>query len=284
MQSAHRSSQPAGLKSVRTGTQRMLQGAERTVSSMPLKTLIVDDEPIARQVLREELELIEDVLVIGEAADGAAALEKIDSEHPDLVLLDLQMPAMGGLDVVRQLRQSRHMPVIVIITAYDQHALEAFEAGAIDYLLKPVGQERLAQAVERAKRVTGRQALERIVQLQEIADTPSGPRTRRIVGKVGEEYFLLSADEIYAFQAEGELVWIVTAKRKFLATQTLRELEQRLTNGSFRRIHRNALVNVNHVRKMSALSSQRWLITMNNDQEFVASKRQGRTVRELLTW
>ena len=246
--------------------------------------MIVDDEPIARQVLREELELIADVEVIGEAADGAAALEKIGAEQPDLVLLDLQMPAMSGLDVVRELKHSAHAPVIVIVTAYDQHALQAFDAGAIDYLLKPVGQERLSQAVERARRVTGRQAMERIAQLQEMADPAAGPRVRRIVGKVGEEYFLLSADEIYAFQAEGDLVWIVTAKRKFLATQTLKELELRLGNSSFRRIHRNALVNVDHVRKMSALSSQRWLITMNNDQEFVASKRQARIVRDLLTW
>ncbi len=104
------------------------------------------------------------------------------------------------------------------------------------------------------------------------------------MGKIGEEYFLLGADEIYAFQADGDLVWIVTAKRKYLATQTLKELQQRLKSGTFRRIHRNALINVDHVRKMSALSSQRWLITMNNDQEFVVSKRQGRTVRELLAW
>ena len=242
--------------------------------------MIVDDEPIARRVLREELELIDNVEVIGEAADGASALQKIGSQHPDLVLLDLEMPAMGGLDVVRQLKHGKHLPVIVIVTAYHQHALQAFDAGAIDYLLKPVGQERLSQAVERARRVTGRQATERIAQLQEIAE----PRTRRIVGKVGEEYFLLSAGEIYAFQAEGDLVWIVTAKRKYLATQTLKELELRLKNGSFRRIHRNALVNVDHVRKMSALSSQRWLITMNNDLEFVASKRQARTVRDLLSW
>ncbi len=283
-QTTDRSIPPAGLKYMRTALDRMLQGAERRVTSMRLKTLIVDDEPIARKVLREELELIEDVQVIGEAADGLAALEKIDSEQPDLVLLDLEMPAMGGLEVVRQLGQSKHVPVIVIVTAYDQHALQAFDAGAIDYLLKPVGQERLSQAVERAKRVTGRQAMERIAQLQEIAEVPAGPPNRRIVGKVGEEYFLLSADEIYAFQAEGDLVWIVTAKRKFLATQTLKELEVRLSSSNFRRIHRNALVNVNHVRKMSALSSQRWLITMNNDQEFIASKRQGRTVRELLTW
>jgi len=251
---------------------------------MTLRTLIVDDEPIARKVLREELELLDDVEVIGEASDGAAALEKIGRQHPDLVLLDLQMPAMGGLEVVRQLKHGKRLPVIVVVTAHDEHALQAFEAGAIDYLLKPVRQERLSEAVDRAKRLTGRQASERIAQLQEIADPAAGPRTRRIVGKIGEEYFLLSADEIYAFQAEGDLVWIVGAKRKYLATQTLKVLEERLKNTSFRRIHRNALINVDHVRKMSALSSQRWLITLANDQEFIASRRQARSVRELLSW
>jgi two-component system LytT family response regulator len=249
---------------------------------MPLRTLIVDDEPIARKVLREELGSFDDVEIIGEADNGAIALEKISADHPDLVLLDLQMPVMGGLEVVRNLRHGTHMPVIVMVTAYDQYALQAFEAGAIDYLLKPVAGERLAEAVERAKRLTGKEAAERLAQLQEISGQPAIPQARRIVGRIGEEYFLLSADEIYAFQAEVDIVWIITAKRKYLATQTLKVLDHRLRNTSFRRIHRNALVNVNHVRKMSALSSQRWLITLSNDQEFIASKRQAGSIRQLL--
>jgi two-component system LytT family response regulator len=249
---------------------------------MPLRTLIVDDEPIARKVLREELGSFDDVEIVGEADNGALALEKISSDHPDLVLLDLQMPVMGGLEVVRNLRRGTHMPAIVIVTAYDKYALQAFEAGAIDYLLKPVGGERLAVAVERAKRLSATEAAERLAQLQEIADKPAVLQVRRIVGRVGEEYFLLSADEIYAFQADGEIVWIITAKKKYLATQTLKVLEQRLRNTSFRRIHRSALVNVDHVRKMSALSSQRWLITLSNEQEFVASKRQAGSIRQLL--
>jgi len=251
---------------------------------MPLRTLVVDDEPVARRVLREELESIGDVEVVGEADNGVSALEQISSRRPDLVLLDLQMPGMGGLDVVRKIRRGARLPAIVIVTAYDKYALEAFEAGAVDYLLKPIGQERLAEAVERARRITGREAVERLAHLQEIADPVSGPLPRKIVGKVGEEYFLLNAGEIYAFQADGDIVWIVTAKRKYMATQTLRVLEERLGNTSFHRIHRNALVNVDHVRKMSALSSQRWLITLSNDQEFIASKRQARNVRQLLSW
>jgi len=251
---------------------------------MALKTLIVDDEPIARKVLREELESIPNVEVVGEADNGAAALEQIQRHRPDLVLLDLQMPLMGGLDVVRNLKHGTHIPVIVIVTAYDSYAIEAFEAGAVDYLLKPVGQERLAKAVERAKRVTGKEAVEKLARLQEIAEPAAGERVRRVVGKVGEEYFLLSAADISAFQAEGDTVWIIAQKRKYLATQTLKALEERLKNTSFRRIHRNAMVNIDHIQKMSALSSQRWLITMTNNQEFIASKRQARSVRELLKW
>jgi DNA-binding LytR/AlgR family response regulator len=249
---------------------------------MPLRTLIVDDEPIARKVLREELGGFQDVEIIGEADSGAVALEKIAADQPDLVLLDLQMPEMGGLEVVRNLKRGTHMPVIVIVTAYDKYALQAFEAGAIDYLLKPVGADRLAVAVERATRLTEREAAERLAQLQEIPDKPPVLQARRIVGRVGEEYFLLSADEIYAFQADGEIVWIITANKKYLAGQTLKVLDQRLRNTSFRRIHRGALVNVDHVRKMSALSSQRWLITLSNNLEFIASKRQAGSIRQLL--
>lgn len=249
---------------------------------MPLRTLIVDDEPIARKVLREELDSFHDVEIIGEADNGAVALERISAEHPDLVLLDLQMPGMSGLEVVRNLKSGRHMPVIVIVTAYDQYAIQAFEAGAIDYLLKPVGGERLAEAVQRAKRLTGRDAAERLAQLQQLADQPAIPQSRRIVGKIGEEYFLLNTNEIYAFQADGNIVWIITAKKKYLATQTLKVLDERLKNTSFQRIHRNALVNVDHVRRMSMLSSQRWLITLANDQEFIASKRQAGGIRQLL--
>ncbi len=251
---------------------------------MSLKTLIVDDEPSARKVLREELESIADVEIVGEADDGPTALTKIATDQPDLVLLDLEMPVMGGLDVIRSLKGGTRLPAIVIVTARDKFALQAFEAGAIDYLLKPVGQQRLAEAVARAKCLTSRETIERLATLQDIADPAAGQRAGRIVGRAGQEFFLLSADEIYAFQADGDLVRIITAKRNYEATQRLKVLEQRLKNSSFRRIHRNAMVNVDHVRKMSALSNQRWLITLRNGQELIASKRQGRSVRQLLHW
>ncbi len=252
------------------------------INPVALKTLIVDDEPIARRGLREELESITGVKVIGEANTGAAALIQIAQQKPDLVLLDLQMPEMGGLEVVRNLRRSPHMPVLVIVTAHDAYAVQAFEAGAIDYLLKPVRHQRLVDAVERARRVTGWQAAEKLAHLQEMFDQPAGSRSKKIVGKQDEEYFLLSTDEILAFQAEGDIVWIVTARKRYMAALTLKAIEDRLITSGFRRIHRNALVNVDHVRKMSVLSSQRWLITLSNNQEVIASKRLARSIRALL--
>jgi DNA-binding LytR/AlgR family response regulator len=250
-----------------------------------LKTLIVDDEPIARKVLREELEPFADLEIIGEAEDGEDALKKIYTLDPDLVFLDLQMPAMGGLEVVRNLRASA-APLIVILTAYDQHAIEAFEAGAVDYLLKPVSEPRLKKAVERAVGLHSRRdaVSEQVSKLAAVAGPASYPTSRKIVGRSGPEYILLDLDEILAFQAEGETVWIITAKKRYQATQTLREIEARLKNSPFQRVHRSAVVNVNHVRKMSAMSSQRWLLTLTNSLELIVSKRQAHSVRHLLQW
>ena len=251
--------------------------------SVPLRALIVDDEPVARKVLREELELFPDVLVVGEAAGGRDAVAQINLLKPNLVFLDLQMPAMGGFEVIANLHGGP-VPAIIIVTAFDQHAIEAFEAGAIDYLLKPIGEARLEKAIERARSVLGKGATvaENAARLYDtVAASPGGAR-RKIVGKLGDEYYLLDQNEVLAFHAEGEIVYIITTKHCYTATQSLRAIEERLRDSPFRRVHRNSVVNVNHVRKMSALSSQRWLLTLSNSQELIVSKRMARSVRELL--
>src|SRR5580658_7944579 len=152
-----------------------------------IKTLIVDDEPIARRILREELEQFDEVAVAGEAEDGVAALAAIQELRPDLVFLDLQMPGLGGVEVIRRLRSRGHIPVIVIVTAWDQYAIQAFASGAIDYQLKPVGQERLAQAIERAARICHNPVVtaEQFANLREIAEATHTRPVRRIVAKSG---------------------------------------------------------------------------------------------------
>ncbi len=252
---------------------------QRDVQDAALRTLLVDDEPIARRILREELAEIPGVAVVGEADNGPAATGMIGLLRPDLVFLDIQMPACDGFEVVRRL--SPLPPAIVFVSAYDQHALRAFEVGAADYLLKPIRQERLRSAIERV-RSAGTPALEKAEKLAKTVEAAGPPGRRKIAGKKGEEYFLLDLAEVIAFRAEGELVWIVTGQKRYLASQTLQQLTQRLEGSSFRRIHRGALINVDHIRKMSALSSQRWLVTMTNEMEVVVSKRQAHTIRDVI--
>ena len=246
-----------------------------------LRALIVDDEPIARQVLRDDLEQHSGVEVIGEAATGLAALERIAALHPDVVFLDLQMPGMSGFEVIRKIPLGAQAPVVIVVTAFDQHAIEALDAGAIDYLLKPVREARLLKALERARQLVKKPAgaAEAVARIEQ-----SQGALRKVVGRLGDEYFLLSPSEVLAFQADGELVWIITAKQRYLATERLRTIQQKLAGSSFERVHRGALVNVDHVRKMSALSSNRWLITLCNNQEFIVSKRLARNVRTILSW
>ena len=174
----------------------------------------------------------------------------------------------------------------VFVTAFDQFAVQAFEAGAVDYLLKPVSEDRLRKAVDRARSMQGRplETVNDADQIAAIGDTPHSVEQRKVVGRNGAEYFLLDADEILVFQAERELVWIVTAQQRLLATQPLRDIESRLAGTHFQRVHRNAIVNVNHVRKMSALSGHRWLLTLSNSLQIVVSKRQAHHIRQILQW
>jgi DNA-binding LytR/AlgR family response regulator len=178
------------------------------------------------------------------------------------------------------------MPIIVVVTAFHQHALQAFEAGAVDYLLKPVEGARLKQAVERARGLR-RQPLEianHAARIAAAAQPSAVSAGRRIVARSGADYVFLDTGEVLAFQAERELVWIVTAKQRLLATHSLIAIEQRLPPGQFQRVHRSALVNVNHTRSMSTLSSQRWLITLSNSLQMVVSKRQAHHIRRILRW
>jgi two-component system LytT family response regulator len=250
-----------------------------------MRTLIVDDEPIARRVLREQLDMFPEIKVIGEAENGKDALQQIADAGPDLVFLDLEMPLMGGFEVVRKLSGAPG-PIVVIVTAYDQHAIQAFEAGAIDYLLKPVSEARLQMAVERAHSLRNRpiEIANDVARIIAAAEEPLPVKSRKVVGRSGGEYVLLDPDEVLAFQAEGEIVWIIATKQRLMSTQTLRALQERFEDQQFQRVHRNAIVNVNHVRKMSALSSQRWLITLSNSLQITVSKRQAHSIRRILRW
>jgi DNA-binding LytR/AlgR family response regulator len=235
-----------------------------------LRVLIADDEPIAREILREHVDAISGLEFAGEASTGAEAISRIFDLRPDVVLLDLQMPELDGLSVVRSLTGERS-PLIIFVTAYENHALAAFEVGAIDYLLKPVRRERLEKAIEKARR-----------QLKPALLVP--PAVQKITGRRGADLYLLDLAQIVAFQADGELVHIVTTAQRYLSDHSLKALQDKLEHTRFRRIHRSTIINTDHIRKISPLSSKRWLLKMSNNFEAVVSKRLASTIREDTRW
>lgn len=237
-----------------------------------MKILIADDEPVARQVLRELLDEIPGTVVVGEAASGAESVELARSLRPDVILLDLQMPGMHGFEAARHFPPSR-LPVVIFVTAFQQHALEAFDAGAVDYVLKPVRKERLEAALNKAQ-----------ARLPGTNVTAAAPaiEPRKIVGRLGNDLHLLDPSEVVAFQAEGDVVYIITANRRYYASHSLKSLEEKLPAHRFRRVHRSTIINTDQIRKISPLSSKRWLLRMSNGMDVVVSKRLAAVIREAL--
>jgi DNA-binding LytR/AlgR family response regulator len=253
-----------------------------------VRVLIADDEPIARQVLREHIESIPGLEVAGEAATGPETLQRILDLHPDLVLLDLQMPELDGLATARFLR-GHGAPAVIFVTAYERHALEAFEVGAVDYVLKPVRRERLEQAVEKVRRQTPAHIGPSAGPAGPSSGKPTSGTLRKIVGRRGADLYLLDPSQIVAFQADGELVHIVTASetkagQRYLSDHCLKALEEKLEQPRFRRVHRGTIINTDHIRKISPLSSKRWLLKMSNGFEAVVSKRLAGSIREQGRW
>jgi len=239
-----------------------------------MKVLIVDDEPIALQILREYLEDLPGVVLAGEASNGLQAVEQISRLNPELIFLDLQMPGLDGFSVARSLR-GEQLPLVIFVTAFESHALQAFETGAVDYLLKPVRKERLVAAIAKAR-----------TQLAGLRPEPAPPvaELRRIVGRTGTDLHMLSPDDVIAFLAEGDTVTIVTAQGRYYSDYSLKTLETKLPPPRFRRIHRGTIINTDHIRRISPLSSNRWLLKMSNNLEAVVSKRMAGVIREATSW
>jgi two-component system, LytTR family, response regulator AlgR len=207
-----------------------------------LKVLIVDDEPPARERLRSLLGEIGGIEVIGEAVSGQEVLRHIDELAPDVVLLDVQMPGMDGLEAARHLNLLEEPPAIIFTTAYDQYAVEAFEAHAVGYLLKPVRKEQLAASLLRAGRLTK-------VQLQKLAATGNRGRRSHIAARRREGLKLIPIEEVQYFLADQKYTTVRHLNGEDLIEDSLRLLESEF-GAAFVRIHRNALVAVKHLERI----------------------------------
>jgi two-component system LytT family response regulator len=211
---------------------------------MALRVLLVDDEQPARERLRLLLGAHDDVAVVGEAADGEQAAEQIAELAPELVLLDIEMPGCSGIEVAASLPAPR--PKIVFCTAFDEYAVDAFELHAVDYLLKPVNRARLAQALERVRRLP---AEELDASIEKIGPA-SGNYPRRFLAKRGSKYCVVPREEVLYFASEGGLTKLQSAAGHFWMQPTLTELEARLDPAGFFRISRAGIINLDAVREV----------------------------------
>ena len=222
----------------------------------PLRALIVDDEPVGRQCIRLLLDPDSDVTVVGEAADGAAALTAVAELEPDILFLDVQMPGMNGLDLLERLPSPR--PVIIFSTAYDEYALQAFEAHAIDYLLKPFTNRRFRDALEHAKSIArltktpSRHALDREVQsyLEHVAVRTSSGVT------------LVAVAQIDWIEAAADYVRLHTDTRTFLLRSPIGQLEARLDPSTFVRVHRATIVNLRRMTELKTVNGEAFVAVL----------------------
>ncbi|ATE74315.1 LytR/AlgR family response regulator transcription factor [Lysobacter capsici] len=241
---------------------------------MSLTALVVDDEPIARRAIVRLLDTDAEIEVLGECGDGASAVEAIRNQSPDLVFLDIQMPAMTGLDVIAAIGAQR-MPATIFVTAYEQYAVRAFEANAVDYLVKPFSRERFATTLQRAKsRLSAAgdaqarilQALESLRQRDDYLE--------RIAVRVDEHVIFVAVDDIVWIKANRNTVQIHLADRVHELRETMAALAARLDPRRFARVHRSAIVNVRRMRTIHPWFNGHHVVTMDNGQQLRMSRYQ----------
>jgi two-component system response regulator LytT len=259
-----------------------------------LRAIVVDDEQLAREELCYQLQQLEEVEVIAQAGNGVEALTAIERNDPDLVFLDVQMPGLTGFEVARRLIEDDQAPCVVFVTAYDQHAIEAFEVNAVDYLLKPVEPGRLEQAVNRARRridatrpSPAGPGVPLNDQLEQIVKMMAGRQVRRdqVAIKVGERFMLVQADDIIYASLADESINIVTGQVAGTSNyRTLDDLQARLDPEVFWRVHRSHLVNINKIKEIVPWFSRNYILRMKDAKgtEIPVSRAQTKRLREYL--
>jgi two-component system LytT family response regulator len=252
---------------------------------MTIRTIIVDDEKLAIQGLQLRLEKFADVEIIDTCSNGREAIRKIKTEKPDLVFLDIQMPGFDGFSVVKGIMEIEP-PLIVFVTAYQEHAVRAFEANAVNYLMKPVDEDKLADTMERVRlRIAEKAASEEAEKLKtvlaEVAPDameamPDEPRTARyeklINIKDRGQIFRVDVDSIERIEAAGDYMCIYTADNSLILRETMKDLERRLDPRVFQRVHRSWIVNLNNVRQVKPHTNGECFLVLESGADVKVSR------------
>ena len=246
-----------------------------------IKTLVVDDEPLAREGITTLLQAASDFQVIGLCANGEEAIEAIDAKRPDVVFLDVQMPEIDGFQVLESLDPKR-MPTVIFVTAYDQYALRAFDIHAVDYLLKPVDVERFEQALERTrKRLESKRTNGTDKHLKSLLEELKSrdQKLERLVVKTGGKIFFLRTEEIDWIEAAGDYVKIHINTTEHIIRERITELESKLDPSRFLRIHRSTIVNIDRIKEMQPMFYGDYVVILRNGTQLNLS----RTYREKIS-
>jgi two-component system, LytTR family, response regulator len=244
---------------------------------MSTTCIIVDDEKLARDLLKEYLENYPDIELLGEADTGTDAIEKIEKLKPDIVFLDVQMPGMTGFDVLEDLE---HEPYVIFVTAYDQYAIKAFEKNAVDYLLKPLDEERFRNAVNRAlKRKTLEHSSIEDLLLSMKSDRKGTYDTHIFVQK-SEKLFNLPVEEIVYLEASGDYTIITTKADQFVSSSGIGKLEEILNPEVFIRVHRSTIVNVNYLKEIERHFNGGMVVKMQSGKSFPVSRTYAKLIRK----
>ena len=249
-----------------------------------LRTLIVDDEPLARERLASLLSAEQDIEVVRQCRDGEEAVTAIQQLTPDLVFLDVQMPALNGFEVIEAVGAER-MPLVIFVTAYDQHALRAFQVRALDYLLKPFDRDRFKEALQRARQHVqrdetgdlGRRLLALVKDLRR-----DQPKTDRLVVKSGGRLFFLRTDEIDWIEASGNYVRLHVGSASHLLRETMNSIEGRLDPEKFFRIHRSRIVNMERIQEMQPWLNGEYAVVLRNGTRLTLSRGYREKLQERL--
>jgi two-component system LytT family response regulator len=246
------------------------------VTGSTLRALVAEDEAPARESLVAWLSETPGVEVVGVAVDGKSAVELADARRPDLLFLDIRLPELSGLEVARRLR---HPAELVFTTAYDRFAVAAFELGALDYLVKPFGRDRLAAAVERVRQRAGAPAVDAGERAR--ASLAPGPLTR-LFARSGERIVPIAAEGIRRVHARGDYAEIHAAEGEFLVSVSLAELAARLDPARFRQVHRSHIVNLDEVRELRPHDERRLALVLKDGTVIVASRAASEELRRLV--
>ncbi|WKZ59891.1 MAG: LytTR family DNA-binding domain-containing protein [Cyclobacteriaceae bacterium] len=244
---------------------------------MTITCVIIDDEQLARELLREYIEQTGNITIVGEATKGKDAVEMIDNLKPDLIFLDVQMPGMNGFDVLDDIT---HDPYVVFTTAYDQYAIKAFEKNAVDYLLKPIDQERFQLAVKRALE---RMKTEQYNVGELLRDMKTENKTSydsHIFVQKSEKLINLAVEEIMFLEASGDYTILTTKSDQFVSSSGIGKLEEILNPEIFIRVHRSTIININFLKEIEKHFNGGMIVKMQSGKSFPVSRTYAKLIRK----